>query len=117
MMSASRGSYEDYQGATCYIWDGIWSLFTQALLPGGTLSFIFSVPESLPIPACSAGEDDGSSASMPHTSPCHLLSGAIDSGELAWGGSLPNDCIYLIAPLNEMLLSDGNYTAQRTGVS
>lgn len=113
MKSASQESYEDYQGATCYIWDGMWSSFTLTLLPGGTLSSIFSVPESLPTPACSAVEGDVCSASMPHTSPCHLLSGAIDPGELAWEGSLPNDCIYLIVHLNEMLLSDGNYSAQR----
>ena len=84
------------------------------MLPRGTLSSIFSVPESLPTPARSAIEDDDVySASMPHTSPCHLLSGATDPGELAWEGSLPNDCIYLIVPLNEVLLSDGTYSAQR----
>lgn len=85
MRSASQGSYEDYQGATCYTRDGIRSLFTRALLPWGTLSpSVLNVPVSLPTPPCSAAEDGICSASMPHLSARHLLSGAID--QESWPG-------------------------------
>ena len=82
MRSASQGSYEDYQDATCYTRDGIRSLFTLALLPRGTLSPVRSVTVSLPTPPCSAAEGGISSASMPQLSSCHLLSGATDQESL-----------------------------------